>query len=436
MGNVRRRSVSVLSLAGIALLSWGCSGGSSGNPSGPTQTGPISVGEIAPITGPAAEIGGLIGAPCIAATDLINKAGGVMGRQLNCVPIDDTGDPADAVPNVTKAIATTSNFDMAMGLETNTAATTIPLVNAAKIPFVTADGLASFSHTTDKYFWRLTASDDLNGAAFAIWAVRKGYKSPAVVFESDIGSEGNLPGITTVLPKLGGKLVANLTIPPDASSYSSVVAGLIAKKPDVLIFSANPQTSATFMSEYKQLNNGTLPPMVTATDSLTPDFFSAVSKVVGTDYVTHDIYLVGSNFDQNTPAFPVYLDALKADSRTAQVADTVSQVGPPGSLYDGMNVLALAMIAANSTIGSVYNSYVLKVVAAKSGAVVVHNFADGKKALGQGKSIQYVGLSGPVAFNKYHNTTGDFAANTFTPDGNGGNVAGMISGSQVLKLMG
>jgi hypothetical protein len=190
------------------------------------------------------------------------------------------------------------------------------------------------------------------------------------------------------------------------------------------------------MSEYKQLNNGTLPPMITATDSLTPDFFTAVSKVVGADYVTHNIWLVGSNFDTNTPAFPVYLNALKADSRTAQVADTVSQVGPPGSLYDGMNILALAMIEANSTTGTVYNDYVLKVVAAKSGAVVVHNFADGKKALSQGKTIQYVGLSGPVAFNKYHNTTGDFAANTFTPDGQGGAVAGMISGAQVLKLMG
>src|SRR5439155_15595320 len=127
------------------------------------------------LTGPAAEIGGLISAACYAATDLIDKAGGVQGRQLNCVSIDDTGDPADAVPNVTRAIATTPNFDMAMGLETNTAATTSPLVNAAKIPFVTAVGLTTFSHTTDKYFWRVTASDDLNRAAFAVWAVQKGY---------------------------------------------------------------------------------------------------------------------------------------------------------------------------------------------------------------------------------------------------------------------
>src|SRR5437899_6876240 len=152
MGNVRRRLASILPRAGIALLTWACSG-SGATSNGPAQTGPISVGMIAPLTGPAAEIGGLISAAGYAGGDLINQAGGVMGRKLDIVPIDDTGDPADAVPNVTKAIATTSNFDMAIGLETNTAATTIPIVNNAKIPFVTADGLAQFSHTTDKYFW-------------------------------------------------------------------------------------------------------------------------------------------------------------------------------------------------------------------------------------------------------------------------------------------
>jgi branched-chain amino acid transport system substrate-binding protein len=425
---------SVLPLAGIALLAWGCSGGGTAS-SGPTQTGALSVGVIAPFTGPAAEFGKLISSPCYAATDLINKAGGVMGHQLNCVSIDDTGDSADAVPNVTKAIATTPNFDMAVGLETNTAATTIPIVNNAKIPLVTANGLVAFSHTRDKYYWRLTPSDDANGAAFAVWAVRKGYKAPAVVFQSDIGSEGNLPGLQAAMPKLGGKLVTNLTVPPDAASYSSVVARVIAAKPDVLIWSGDPQTSATFLSEYKQLNNGNLPPMITATDALTPDFFGAVSKVVGLDYVTHNIYLVGADFDHSTPAFATYGDALHADQRTSGMADVISAVGPPASLYDGMNILALAMLEAKSTLGTVYNSHITDVVAAKSGATVVHNFADGKAALSKGKTIQYVGVIGPVVFNKYHNCAGEFGTNVFAADGSA-TKAGTISGTQVLNLLG
>ncbi|HKV72644.1 MAG TPA: ABC transporter substrate-binding protein [Gemmatimonadales bacterium] len=416
-----------------AVLLAAC-GGSSGT-AVPTQTGPIAIGVVAPFTGPAAEFGKLLSAPCFAATDLINAAGGVMGHQASCVSIDDTGDPADAVPNVTKAIATTTNLDMAIGLESNTAATTVPVVNGAKIPFLTTNGLTAFTKNNYKYYYRVTPGDDANGAAFAVWAYQKGYKNVAVVFQNGIGSEGNLPGVQAAMPKLGGKLVLNLTIPADAASYSSEVAQVIQSKPDALIWSADPQTTATFMANYKQLNNGVLPAMVTATDSLTPDFFNAVKKVVGEDYVTHNIYLVGTFLDQTTPAFNTYKNALLANPKTHDIAPVLSTVGPPAGAYDGINIMALAMIMAGTTVGSYYNQYILQVVAPKSGATLVHNFADGAAALKAGKPIQYVGVLGAPVFNQYHNSAGEFDANVFNPDGSASQV-GTMSGSQVLGLLG
>jgi branched-chain amino acid transport system substrate-binding protein len=432
MGIHRWRLASPLALA-TALVLVAC--GSSQGSTPPTQTGALNLGVIAPFTGPAAEFGTLLTAPCLAATDLINANGGVMGHQVNCTSIDDTGDPADAVPNVTRAIATTSNFDFAIGLESNTAATTVPLVNNAKIPFFTTNGLTSFTKNNYPYYYRMTPGDDANGAAFAVWAVQQGYKNAAIVFQNNIGSEGNLPGLNAAMPKLGGKIGLNLTIPADSASYSSEVARVIAAKPDVLIWSADPQTTATFLANYKQLNNGVLPPMVTATDSLTPDFFNAVTKVVGVDYVTKQIWLVGSYFDQTTPAFNTYKNALVADAKTKDIAPVLSTVGPPAGAYDGINIMALAMIMAKTTVGSYYNSYILQVVSPKSGATVVGNYADGKAALAAGKTIQYVGVLGKPAFDRYHNSAGEFDANKFNADGSATQV-GTISGSQVLQLLG
>jgi branched-chain amino acid transport system substrate-binding protein len=432
MGTRRNRLVTPLAM-GVGFLLAAC-GGSTGGVTIPTQTGPLSLGVIAPFTGPAAEFGTLLSAPCVAATDLINQAGGIMSHQISCVSIDDTGDAADAVPNVTQAIATTSNLDMAIGLESNTAATTVPLVNGAKIPFFTTNGLTSFTKNNFSYYYRMTPGDDANGAAFAAWAVKQGYKSVAIVFQNNIGSEGNLPGLTAAMPKLGGKIALQLTIPADAASYSAEVARVIAAKPDALIWSADPQTTATFMSNYKQLNNGVLPAMVTATDSLTPDFFKAVTKVVGLTYVTQDIWLVGSYFDQTTPAFNTYKAALLADSKTKGIAPVLSTVGPPAGAYDGINIMALAMIMAHTTVGSVYNADILKVVLPKSGAVVVGNYADGMAALAQGKQIQYIGVLGQPTFDQYHNSTGEFDANKFNADGSASQV-GTISGAQVIGLL-
>jgi branched-chain amino acid transport system substrate-binding protein len=419
--------------ATVGLSACGSSSGGN-NTTVPTQTGNITAGVIAPFTGPAAQFGKLLSAPCFAATDLINQAGGILGHQISCSAIDDTGDAADAVPNVTRAIATTTNLDMTVGLESNTAATTVPLVNAAKIPTITTNGLVAFTTNKLPYYWRLTPSDDANGAAFAVWAVQKGYKNVAVVFQNGIGSEGNLPGLQSAMPKLGGTLGLQLTIPADAASYSSEVARVIAAHPDALIWSADPQTTATFMSEYKQLNNGSLPAMVTATDSLTPDFFGALTHVVGVDYVTNNVYLVGSSFSQTTAAFATYKAALSADSKTSAIADVLSAVGPPASAYDGINILALAMVMAKTTIGQYYNQFVTQVVSPKPGAVVVSDYASGLAALKAGKQIQYVGVIGAVVFNKYHNAAGEFAANVFAADGSASRV-GTISGSKVLGLL-
>lgn len=419
-------------VAGVILAA--CGGGGGGG-AVPTQTGDINLGVIAPFTGPAAEFGTLLTAPCLAATDLINADGGVMGHKVNCVSIDDTGDPADAVPNVTKAIATTTNLDFAIGLESNTAATTVPVVDKAKIPFFTTNGLTAFTKNNYSYYYRMTPGDDANGAAFAVWAVKQGYKKIAIVFQNGIGSEGNRPGLQAAMPKLGGSIGLDLTIPADASSYSAEVARVIAANPDVLIWSADPQTTATFLSNYKSLNNGNIPPMITATDSLTPDFFNPVKAVVGTDYVTNKIWLVGSYFDQSGPAFEVYDGALKANSKTHDIEPVLSTVGPPAGAYDGIIAMALAMNEAKTTVGSYYNSYILDVFKPKSGAVVVHNYADGVAALKAGKQIQYVGVLGQPAFDKYHNSAGEFDANKFNADGSA-NEVGKISGAQVIQLLG
>ncbi len=418
-----------------ALALAACSSSSSGSSSSGAATGgTINVGVIGPMTGPAAEIGNLMSGACYAAVLDVNKAGGPLGGKLNCSLIDDTGDPADAVPNVTKALATVSNLDMAVGLESNTAATTIPLVNNAKIPMVSTNGLVAFDKTTDQYFWRMTPSDDQNGAAFVAWAVQKGYKKVAVVFQNNIGAQGNDPGVVAAVKTSGGTMTIDTTIPGDASSYSSVVAKVLAGKPQALILAGDPQTSATFLSEYRQLNGGTAPPVITSTDSITPAYFSAVQKVMGATYVTHDMFFIGSYVDPASSAFAVYKAAVNSAS---QIKDpqTILGVGVIASIYDGINLMSLAMQEAKSTSGSAYNSDILKIATGTPGAVTVDSYAAGFAALKAGKQIHYVGVGGEIHFNAYHNSPGNYSASGFDSGGNPV-LLGVIPGTTVQQLLG
>jgi len=50
----------------------------------------------------------------------------------------------------------------------------------------------------------------------------------------------------------------------------------------------------------------------------------------------------------------------------------------------------------------------VKLALPSPGAVVVHDFAQGKAALSHGKTIQYVGATGQISFDRWQNSPGAF----------------------------
>jgi branched-chain amino acid transport system substrate-binding protein len=425
-----RRIPLLATVALVAVLAAACGSSGSGKSGtlGLAKGASVDVGVVAPFTGAAAEFGILISAPCRAAVSDINKAGGVLGHKLACDEIDDYGDPADAVPSLEKAFATHNNIDEAIGLESNTAATTVPLVERQHIPFFTANGLVAYDKQTNSYFYRMSPSDDQNGAAYSVTADKLGYKRVAVIYANNIGASGNIPGTVAAAKKLGMTLSINLVIPGDETSYSSTVERVIASKPQAIIFYADPQTSATFLANYSQLTGGKLPPMITASSNVAPDFVSALKKVTGTAYLTKDIYFVGQAVQNTLPAFSTFAAAMKG---TGAPAATLGS-GVISALYDGVNLMSLAMIEANSASGAVYNKDIIKITQHSPGAVVVHSFAAGAAALKAGHKIQYVGTGGNIQFNAFHNFVGSWGVERLTATGNPVQYS-YIPGTEVLS---
>jgi len=132
------------------------------------------------------------------------------------------------------------------------------------------------------------------------------------------------------------------------------------------------------------------------------------------------------------PAWQAYNKSLLASA--SQVPKPSQWSTDPYSMtyYDGVNVMALAAIAAKSTSPKVFNPYILKVTEPGPGKTVVTTFAAGKAALTAGKQIQYVGAGGPIVFNQWHNSTGAFEAAKYLK----GNpvIVGSVSAAQIASL--
>lgn len=403
----------LIALAGIGAVA--LSACSSSHAAGQSPSGPVKIALILPISGAMGELGPLGTAVCSAATYEINAAGGILGRKATCVGVDDTGDPADAVPNVTRAIAT-NNFSFATGFDTNTAEATFPLTSRAHIPSFADGGSNAFDQETDPYFWRTLPDDKQQGEAFVVWAAKKQLQNIAVVLLQGPSTQGNAPGIVQAASRLGVNVDLNVTIPPGASSYASTVERVIRAHPDGVIFEADTQTAATFFGEYSNLNNGQLPYVVTGTDVFNTDYYKAMVHVIGPTALQNNFAFVGSASDVTEDGYKEYVKAVNAGCACKDPASVIG-IGGLSSTYDAVIIGALAMDAAHSTNGPTYNKSIPDVTTASPDAVVVRTYAAGLAALNAGKKIQFIGAEGPIAFNGFHNSPGSFFASGFTNNG-------------------
>jgi len=296
-----------------------------------------------------------------------------------------------------------------------------------------SNGLSAFDTNTYPYFWRNTAPDLAGGAAMGLWAQQKKIKRIALITQNDVGDTGNLPGALKALSLAHITVTSNVTITGDASAYQSTITRVLAGKPDALMISTDEQTLGTLLSEYKTLNSGTVPPVITDTGIFDSAAFSAVKAAVGLSYLTSKVAFIGTYVNTATPEFSAYAAAVASSSKT-KFPKVIVATGAVASLFDGINVMALAMVMSKSTKGAVFNKDILTISTKRAGAVVVHSFAQGVAQLKAGHKIQYVGVTGPITFNKYHNSPGEFAGFAFTAK-EASKTLGLISPARVAATI-
>lgn len=430
--NSRRTRARAL-VAAAAVLAVSVTAACSSSQSGAVEHSTLTVVAFNPFTGPDGSFGPEMMAGCQAAATAVNAAGGVLTNKVACASVDTRGDPADAVTGAAKMLATTSHLFGVLGPSSDEADSTAPLINAAKIPMFADTGEASFDHTTLPYFWRMTPADDVQGYAMALYAKQKGYLRAAAVFGNDISSQGSVPTLVKAYTALGGQMVLNQKIALNQTSYQPEVEQIIAAKPQVIFTEASPQADATVLAELQQL--GQLIPVIGSDATIEPQWYSAVGAAIGKSALSK--YYAGATpyAAASGPAWQAYNKALLAAA--ASVTKPVAQwTDDPYSMvdYDGLVVMALAATAAKSTSPAVWNAYIPAVTTASPETVKVYSYAEGVAELKAGKKINYVGATGIIAWDKWHNSTGEFEVQGWQPNGSTPEL-GLITAADIARLV-
>jgi branched-chain amino acid transport system substrate-binding protein len=401
-------------VAAVSAVVAGCgSGGGSGSSGGGGGGNfPVTAGVLHAFTGQNAFFGLNAQNACKAAAQQINAAGGIMGHQLTCSNFDTKGDPADAVPVTNRMLVSAPHLVMVVGPDGSDIPSVLPLLEQAKVPEMNTVGDPRYDTQTSPDFWRLTPSDSTQAPALAHYTYSHGFTRVAEVFTSDLSAQTTTGPFQTTYAQLGGKVVKALNISPDQASYQTEVAQVLAAHPQALVGEMDARTAATFLSEMRQQHGGLIPFVVTQR-ATQPDWAPAVQPAIGTKSLKTDVAAIApalSSQGAAPEAFQKAMAAVKANPFQAHnpfVAAT----------FDGVVTFALAMDMAKSTDPSVFVKDIPKVTAA--GGTVVNTYAQAVAALKAGKTIQYVGASGPMVFNANNTANRPYAVWNFNPSTSG-----------------
>jgi branched-chain amino acid transport system substrate-binding protein len=241
----------------------------------------------------------------------------------------------------------------------------------------------------------------------ALYAHNKGYKRAAAVFGADISSQGTAPTAVAGFKKLGGQVVVNQKLPLDQSSYRTEIVKLVAAKPDVIFTEADPQTSGTYLAEMKQLYH--VVPIVGTNGTNQPPWFKAVAGAIGQANLAK-LYAGAQPYAPTTgQSYNAWLGDIKAvQTKVTQPAKQWFGDSYAMAAWDSINLMALAAEEAKSAKPAAFRPYIAKIATPSPGAVKVHSFAEGKKEILAGKKILYIGAVGPITFDRWNNSPGQF----------------------------
>ncbi|WP_156250008.1 amino acid ABC transporter substrate-binding protein [Pseudactinotalea terrae] len=246
---------------------------------------PIVIGVSLPLTGDFAEPGKGVQRGYETWVEMVNSNGGLLGRQVELIVLDDASDPARVVSDYESLIAQ-EEVDLLFGpFSTRLVVPASRVASEYGMLFVEPAAAAAevFENGFENIFYAAPAiaSDHYNYLAEHILAMPEDQRpqTMAVTSMDDPFAQGTAYGLRDKLAEAGIEVVVDEVYPPNATDMSAIAAQIADADPDLLVGGTLYQDAVNLILALQQLDYQ--PRMVAfSTAPTNPEFPEAIGGAV------------------------------------------------------------------------------------------------------------------------------------------------------------
>jgi branched-chain amino acid transport system substrate-binding protein len=250
---------------------------------------------------------------------------------------------------------------------------------------------------TNGWFFRTITGDALQGTAAAEYALDNRMKALTIIYVNNDFGVNMVAEFRRAYQALGGKIIGITPYNPEQSSYNAEVTKALKGDPPALYFVGYPGDGTSIVRTWIQQGG---PQCFLLNDGMnTADFIKGVGKrFLNNAYGTSSGSTRTPSTDYFAKAYPAMSGGFDAGSPAADRA------------FDAAAILGLAIAQAGRFEAGPIRDAIRKVTA--PGGEVVYagpeGFARAMQLIRASKPVRYVGVIGPVQFDKYGDIAGPF----------------------------
>lgn len=213
----------------------------------------ILIGQSTALSGPAQELGKEMKAGAEAYFDAVNKAGGVNGRKIKLISLDDGYEPDRAAANTKKLIGESGVLALFGYVGTPTSNAALPIFTEAKVPFVGAfTGAQSLRDPFNRYIFNVRASYFDETEQIVLHLVQQGIKRIAVFYQNDAYGKAGLAGVERALKSRNLEIAATATVERNTVDVAAAVGKLAKSKTEAIVLISAYKSCAAFIKEMRK----------------------------------------------------------------------------------------------------------------------------------------------------------------------------------------